>query len=132
RLETKEPLLAAAVFDNVLYVGNEKEVQRLEGGALAPAGGPAGRVARLKTLDGALYAFAEAALWQYRGNTWRKLAEGAFTDGCVHLGELIFSRGNHLYRLDAEKLTQLEAAAVEPIFGIASYAETLYVRHPKS
>src|SRR3954470_19382264 len=131
RLETNEPLLAAAVLEKVLYVGNERGVQRLEVAALAPAGGPSGRVARLKTLDAAMYAFADSALWQYRSSTWKKLADGAFTDGCVHLGAVIFSSGNHIYRLDDDKLVKLEAAAAEPILGIASYAETLYVRHSK-
>jgi len=132
RLETKDPLLAAAVLDQVLYVGNAQGVQRLENGALVTAGGPTGRVARLKALDGALYAFAEAALWQYRGDAWMKLAEGDFTDGCVHLGEVIFASRTRLYRLDADKLTGLEATAAQPILGVASYAETLYVRHAKS
>jgi hypothetical protein len=131
RLETNEPLLAAAVLEKVLYVGNERGVQRLEVAALVPVGGPSGRVARLKTLDAAMYAFADSALWQYRSSTWKKLADGAFTDGCVHLGAVIFSSGNHIYRLDDDKLVKLEAAAAEAILGIASYAETLYVRHSK-
>jgi len=132
RLETKQPLLTADVLDNALYVGSEQGVQRLEGVALAPAGGPAGRVARLRALDGALFAFAEAALWQYRSNAWTKLADGAFTDGCMHLGKIIFANGHRLYRLDADKLTQLEATAPQPILGVASYAETLHVRHARA
>lgn len=131
RLETKEPLLAAAVLGKVLYVGNERGVLRLEGDALVSAGGPGGRVARLQALDGALYAFGEKGLWQYRGNAWKKLAEGAVTDGCVHLGEVVFAARNRLYRLDGDKLSELEATAAQPILGVASYAETLYVRHAK-
>lgn len=132
RLETKEPLLAAAVLGKVLYVGNARGVQRLEGDVLVPAGGPEGRIARLMVLDGTLYVIAEGSLWQYRGDTWRKLADGAFTDGCLHLGEVIFAGRNRLHRLDGDKLTELPATAAEPILGVASYAETLYLRHAKS
>jgi len=129
RLETKEPLLAAAVLDNVLYVGGTQGVQRLEAERLVPAGGPQSRVARLMMLNGALYAFSDAGLWQYRGKDWKNLGEGTFTDACLHLGEVIFAGGRRLYRLDGDKLIELEANAAQPILGVASYAETIYVRH---
>jgi len=130
RLETKEPLLAAAVLDDVLYVGSVHGMQRLEDDALVAAGGPRGVVNRLKALNGALYAFAEDALWRYNADGWRELGEGAFSDACVHLGDVILASPTHLYRLDGDKLTALnETASEEPILGVASYAETLYVRH---
>jgi hypothetical protein len=130
RVNTKEPLLAAAVLDNVLYVGNEHGVQRLEHDALVSAGGPQGAVNRLKALNGALYAFEDEALWRYNANAWQKLDDGVFTDGCVHLGGVILASPTNLYRIDGDRLTALNDAASDvPILGVASYAETLYVRH---
>ena len=130
RVNTKEPLLAAAVLDNVLYVGNEHGVQRLEHDALVSAGGPQGAVNRLKALNGALYAFEDEALWRYNANAWQKLEDGVFTDGCVHLGGVILASPTNLYRIDGDRLTALNDAASDvPILGVASYAETLYVRH---
>lgn len=130
RLETAQPLLAAAVLENVLYTGSELGVQRLENGALVPAGGPAGTVQRLKVLEGALYAFAAQDLWRYDGAAWKKLAEEPFSDGCVHLGGVVLASKTRLYRVDGDALTPLHETPCErPILGVASYAETLYVRH---
>jgi len=130
RLETKEPLLAVAVFEGALYAGSRRGVERLEGDALVPAGGPKATVNRLKTLDGALYAFSEKGLWRFSENAWKQLGDGAFTDGCVHVGSVVVASPTHLYRMEGDRLTVLhEAASNPPILGVASYAETLYVRH---
>jgi hypothetical protein len=130
RLETKEPLLAAAVLDTVLYVGIEHGVQRLEHETLVSAGGPQGAVNRLKTLNGALYAFSEDGLWCLSENAWKQLGDAVFTDGCVHTGNTVVASRTHLYRVDGDQLTALtDVASAQPILGVASYAETLYVRH---
>jgi hypothetical protein len=132
RIETQEPLLSAAVLDNVLYVGSPRGVLRLQGDALLPAGGPDGTVKRLKALGGALYAFAEKGLWRFSQNAWKKLSDDSFTDGCLHLGAVIIASHTHLYRVEGEMLVPLhDAACGLPILGVASYAETLYVRHPR-
>ena len=136
RLETKEPLLAAAVFDGALYVGSSRGVERLERDAadadirLVSAGGAKETVNRLKTLDGALYAFSEKGLWRFRENAWKQLGDGVFTDGCVHVGSVVVASPTHLYRVEGDTLTVLhEPASTQPILSVASYAETLYVRH---
>jgi hypothetical protein len=132
RLDTKKPLLAAAVLENVLYVGSPRGVLRLQGDALVPAGGPEETVKRLKTLKGALYAFPESGLWRFSQNAWKKISDESFADCCVHLGQTIVASPTHLYRVDVDKLTALhESASALPILGVASYAETLYVRNAK-
>ena len=132
RLETTEPLLAAAVVENVLYVGTQHGVQRLQGDALVPTGGPEVAVKRLKTLKGALYAFAEKGLWRLSENRWMKLAEDGFVDGCVHGSGVVLASPTHLYAADGDKLTALhQAPSGLPILGVASYAESIYVRHAK-
>ena len=151
RVETVVPLLAAAVLGGVLYVGTDTGVLRLEGNQLLAAGGPAAGVSRLKALNGALYAFAADGLWRWAGGTWTQLSEEVFSDGCVHLGRVALASGAHLYQLDGELLTKLnerpagppfsgfasyseilfDMARSQPILGVASYAETLYVRHER-
>ena len=130
RLETTEPLLAAAVYENVLYVGTQHGVQRLQGDALVPAGGPEGGVKRLRTLKSALYAFAERSLWRLSESGWKKLAEESFVDGCVHGSGVVLASPTHLYAVDSDNLTALhQDPSSLPILGVASYAETIYVRH---
>ncbi len=133
RIETKEPLLAAAVFENALYVGNKRGVRRLEGDALVATGVPEVTVNRLKTLNDALYAFSERGLWRYADRAWKKLDDGIFIDGCVHVGGIVVASPTHLFGVAGDKLTALDqSASDQPILGVASYAETLYVRHAKA
>ena len=130
RVETNEPLTAAAVLDDVLYVGNGNGVQRLQNDTLVPTEGPTGAVSRLKKLNGGLFAFLKTGLWRFSGDSWLKLADGEFTDGCVHAGKTIVASTGNLYRVDGDTLVALhEEPNKQPILGVASYAETLYVRH---
>ena len=132
RIETREPLLAAAILDNVLYVSSPRGVLRLQNDSLIAAGGPGDTVKRLKTLHGALYAFTTNGLWRFDQNTWKKINNDNFSDGCVHLGEVILASPTHLYRVDGEKFSALnDSPSGPPILGVTSYAETLYVRHAK-
>jgi hypothetical protein len=131
RLETKEPLLAAAVLENILYVGTQHGVLRLQDNALLPAGGgPEGLVRHLRTLKGALYAFAEKGLWRFGENRWTRLAEESFVDGCVHRDGIVLASPTHLYTVEGDKLSALHKdPSPHPILGVASYTETIYVRH---
>ncbi len=130
RLETREPLLSAAVLNKALYVGTAHGVQQLQKDALVAVGGPEQKVARLKVLNGSLYAFAEQGLWRFDARQWKKLGEEMFSDGCVHLGGIVIASPTHLYSLDGDQLRKLHDSPSEsPILGVASYAETIYVRH---
>jgi hypothetical protein len=130
RIMTDAPVLAAAVHDGVLYTGNGKGVQQLAGDERVDAGGPDGPVRRLKSLGGALWALPENGLWRYAGGTWTRVDAGSFTDVCLHLGQTIVSSSSHLYRVDGNNLVQLDDRERGPaILGVASYCETIYVRH---
>ncbi|MBI5092481.1 MAG: hypothetical protein HZB26_08565 [Candidatus Hydrogenedentes bacterium] len=149
RVETAQPLLAAAVFDNTLYVGNKLGVQRLESDTLVPAGGPTDRVSRLRALNGALFAFSGQGLWRYDAGSWFQLSGETFSDGCVHLGSVVVTSLTHAYQVNGDLLEPLNTAPAgppfsgfasyaevlrdmsrsQPILGVASYAETLYIRH---
>lgn len=130
RLESDEPVVAAAIQNDTLYVGGKNGVRRLEGEILTPAGGPTGHVVRLKTLNGILYVFLREELWRYDGRAWVRVSRETFVDGCEHRGDVVLASKDHLYRVEEDSLIPLsDAASPQPILGVVSYAETLYVRH---
>ena len=130
RIETTEPLVAAAVLDSKLYVATAHGVLRLDGDKLVPAGGPDTAIARLKNLGGAIYAVSSKGVWRLKGQDWKKLSDDAYVDVCSHGGAIVLASSNALFRLDGDQLTKLnDAPPMAPIQGVASYAETLYVRH---
>ncbi|NUM55429.1 MAG: hypothetical protein HUU46_17410 [Candidatus Hydrogenedentes bacterium] len=129
-IETPEPLLAVAVLDSVAYIGNAHGVHRLDGDTLTAAGGPAESVRRLKSLNGALWAFPERGLWRFAKGEWTKLSDETFVDACTHLGDVVIASPTHLYKLEGDVLAPLhDNPPPTPIRGVASYAETLYIRH---
>ena len=136
RILTQRPLVAASVFDGTLYAGDEGGVLRLEGQKLVPAGGPQGKVIRLKTVGGALWAFLPDGLWALREGSWSKAADGAFVDVCLHGDAIVLASSGQLYRLEngnpvpiCEEERTEERPRPIPILGVESYCETLYVRH---
>ena len=130
KVETKEPVLAVAVFDDVLYVGNQSGVLRLKGDTLVPAGGPQNAIRRLKVVKGMLWALGEQSLWRLADGAWSKIGEGGFSDLCLHGEAVVVASPTHLYRVEGERLVQLdEGPTVPSILGVASYSETIYVRH---
>jgi len=132
KIETKEPVRAVAVLDGVLYAGGERGVQRLEGGKLVSAGGPQIPVQRLKALNGTLWALAEKGLWRHVDGAWSEVDGKAYADICLHRGEVVVASAAHLYRLEGDRLVQLDRGRCRgPILGVASYCETLYVRHAR-
>ncbi|MFH1739435.1 MAG: hypothetical protein ABIH23_10550 [bacterium] len=130
RIETSEPLTAVAVLDNVAYVGNRQGVYRVENDALSRMDGPRSEVRRLKTLDGVLWAVARKGLWRYADGAWSRVALGAYVDVCLNLGDVVVASEQHLYRIGEGELELIDGNTSRlPILGVASYSETLYVRH---
>jgi hypothetical protein len=130
RLETDEPLTSVAVFDDEVYVGNARGVLRLEGEALVPVKGPRSEVVRLKALNDALWAVTLKGLWRCTGGSWSEVAKGEYVDVCLHGGDVIVASKQHLFRLEDGELVALDGdGSRRTILGVASYSETLYVRH---
>ena len=130
RIETKQPLLTVAVLDDVAYVGNEQGVHRVEQGKLVQTTGPTSTIHRLRVLNNDLWAIGPKGLWRYSGESWSEISSDSFVDICLHAGEVIVATKKQIYRFKAGELTALtQKNSRFPIQGIASYSETLYVRH---
>ncbi|NQT94782.1 MAG: hypothetical protein HQ559_18645 [Lentisphaerae bacterium] len=130
RIETEQPLLAVAVFNNAVYVGHGGGVFRVEGDELVNSGGPQSAIQRLRVLDSALWATGPEGLWSYADGAWTKVASDAYVDVCLHDGELVVASEQSVYRLEDEDLKPIDGNQAQlPILGIASYSETIYVRH---
>jgi hypothetical protein len=130
RVVTERPLLAVAVFNGTAYVGDAAGVHRLEEDKLVGTGGPQSEIRRLRTLDGALWAAGPEGLWRSDGQTWTRVATGPFVDVCLHLGQVVAADEQSVYRVTDSGLEPIEGnRAPSPILGVASYSETIYVRH---
>jgi len=133
RIETEEPLVSVAVVDNAAYVASRRGVFRVQGGALAPVPGAPSDVRRLSALRGDLWAATGNGLWRTADGSWRQVAAGAYVDVRLHLGDVIAASEEHVYALrDGEFVPRTAAPSREPILGIDSYSETVYVRHAGS
>jgi len=130
RIETDCPLLAVAVLNKVGYVGHSGGVFRIEGDRLVSADGPRLEIHRLRALDGALWAMGPQGLWRFGGNTWTKVASGAFVDVCLHRNEIVVASKDSVYVLRDDALVRINGKkAPFSILGVGSYSETIYVRH---
>jgi hypothetical protein len=130
RIETKGPVLSVAVLEGVPYAGNPNGVHRVETGTLVHAGGPRSEISRLRVLEDALWAMGPKGLWRFADGNWEKIATGTYVDICLHTGNVVAASETGVYQLDDDTLTRIDREEPRlPILGIASYSETIYIRH---
>jgi hypothetical protein len=151
-VETERPLTAVAVFRGTAYVGDAGGVRRAGGivvrdavgvfdvtggGGAIPCcvledqEGPAGAVARLRTLGDALWAAASDGVWRYDGESWARVDDKPAADLCMHNGQVVFASGKTLYAVGADGVTELCKAGTTALLGVASYGGTVYVHDGK-
>ena len=133
RIITTQPLLAVAVFDDTAYVADAKGVHRVDGEKLVSAGGPQAAIHRLRVFEGDLWAVGKAGLWKFSDGNWSQLATDSLVDVGLHAGNIIVASRRNIYQLDNGELKAIDGkGSRQPILGVASYSETIYVRHIKS
>jgi hypothetical protein len=123
-------LLDVAVLGNDVYAATARGVVRAVNGKLVAANGPTGHVSAVKAMNHTLWAVAHDGVWRLAGGSWERVADGAFVDVTEHLGEIIVASADTVYALRDGQLQALNvgkpAAAIR---GVASYSDTVYVRH---
>ncbi len=130
RIETAQPLLSVAVLKDAVFVGAQDGVYRVQAGALVKMDGIDAEVSRLRVVDDVLWAMGSGGLWRYGEGNWSSVSTEPFVDVCLHLGESVAATERGLFRIDGTALIPLtETKPLQPILGVASYSETLYVRH---
>lgn len=130
-IETPQPLNAVAVFEGRGYVGGERGVSVVEGETLRRLDGAPNRVARLNTLQGALWAVTAGGLWKFDGTVWSNVSDGAVRDVCVHNGQVVFASDANLYAVDGVAVSPLTKETSGKLLGVVSYGGTLYVHDGK-
>lgn len=131
KVVTASPLSSVAVFEGKVHAGSASGLLVLKGDALVEIGEMRERVTRLVTAGDALWVMTGSGLHRFQNGSWKKISDQPVTDVCEHMGEVIVSGGNHLWRVkeDAlEPLTPLQSSF--PITRVVSYSETLYIHGP--
>ncbi|MCL4216027.1 MAG: hypothetical protein KJ052_03340, partial [Candidatus Hydrogenedentes bacterium] len=132
-ISTEYPLTVVAVFEGAVFAGHDNGVARLTGSDLIPEQGPKSRAVRLRVINDSLLLLDGEGLWRRDKGSWTLIHAGSFVDVCDHLGQLIAASPEQVYRLAGEAMTPLLAApGGQPILGVQSYSETVYVRHEQA
>lgn len=127
QIVTSSPLLSVAVHEGVLFVGSDAGVARLEGETLRPVAGPKGRVERLKSVNGVLFAMTAKGLWRFDGTIWKQLSTSPVKDVCRHLNGVVAVGPQDVAKIDGDTVEPLATGRGAGGEGVASYSGTVYV-----
>ncbi len=131
-VETKQSLSSVAVYGGIAYVGTTEGIAEVRNDALLPTAGPTVATIRLRVIGATLWALTDDGLWSYDGTTWTHVSDVPVVDITEHGKKVIAVTATQIYRLEGSQLTPLLAReSKDPILGVQSYSETIYVRHAK-
>ncbi|KAA3658659.1 MAG: hypothetical protein DWQ10_10720, partial [Calditrichaeota bacterium] len=153
KIKTDQPVTAIAVFDGSCFAVVDKTIFKLEKESLAAVTSAPANVKKLMTLDGSLWALSDDGLFRFNGKKWQNLDEQKFVDLCMHQGALHAATRDAIYRLEGDKLVNIEPEGgyytsnttmmmedgtqiladpvkIGPVAGITSYTGTLYILRP--
>ncbi len=150
---TEKPVSAVGTYQGTLYAVLGGELKLLRGSAFHEAKGAPKGVRRLRSLGAALWASAEGGVYRFDSKPWRKVDNRAFSDFCIHLGQVYGATRDDLFRFDNGKFASIrppggylssdstmvmedfsqvlaDPVRIGPIERIGSYSGTLYVLRP--
>ncbi len=155
KILTDKPVRSLGLISNTLCAVVGETVKRLVNGTLQDWPAAPQNISRLRSLAGALWALTPQGVYRSSGHDWEQVDTRAFTDLCLHLGEVHGATRDELFRLEngrlistrpkdgylstdstmvMEDFSQLLADPVQigPVARIVSYSGTLYVLRPGS
>ena len=150
KIATDKPVTSVVVYKDSVYVVVGGTLKVLREAALKDAPGAPVGINRLRSLEGALWAAAEAGTYRSAGDTWARVHEKPFKDFCVHLGTVHGATSDDLFRFEGRAFASLKPAGgylqndttmimedgtqvltdpveIGPVERIASYSGTLYL-----
>ncbi|MCA9731038.1 hypothetical protein KC799_02850 [candidate division KSB1 bacterium] len=153
KITTDNPVTAIAVFDDVCYAVIDNTIFKLENDNLAAVKSAPIQVNKLMALEGSLWALSDKGLFRFFNKKWQKLDDQKFVDLCLHQGALHAATRDAIYRLEEDKLVNIEPEGgyytsnttmmmedgtqiladpvrIGPVSGITSYTGTLYILGP--
>jgi hypothetical protein len=152
-IPTSQPVNSLAMLDGQCYMLMAGDIYLLEDQALTKAEGSPRGIFKLKTLDENLFAFSHQGLYRLQKDSWEKIGDAGYLDACMHLGKPHFATQEDIFRLEDNKLINIEPEGgylssditmvmedgsqvladpvkLSPIQRIASYSGTLHILQP--
>ena len=128
KIPSDEPIISVAVYKEKLYAAAKTALMVIENDKFTNTSCPAKNIRIIKTLKNTLWLISSDSLYKFDGK-WKKIADGEFTDLCLHLGNVTVAAKRCLYYVKDDKLIEIENSKdpKEDIINIDSYSETLYV-----
>jgi len=153
KIVTDKPATAVVVYQGTALVVVGETLLRLQDGGLTPVPGAPAGVKRLRSLAGAVWAATEQGSYRFVGDKWERVDERAFTDFCLHLGQVYAATRDDVFRFEGGKFVNTrptggylstdttlvmedfsqvlaDPVTLGPIERIASYSGTLYLLRP--
>ena len=149
RVESDAALTSLAVLGERVYAVRDGAIVLLDGAAFSPVTGAPASVARIMSLDNAIWAMTTGGLYRSTGASWDLVDSQEFVDLCLHRGVVHGTTKSDVYRFEEGKFISLKPANgymssdvtvmmadgtqrlpepvnLGPVHAIASYADTLY------
>ena len=129
KIASAKPIISVALYKGQLYAATKTSLKTIDGEKLTNAPCPAKNIRLIKTLKNTLWLISSDSLYKFDGQ-WEKIADGDFSDLCLHLGNVTVASKRCLYHIEDGKLIEIEKSRgpredILNIFGI--YAEKFII-----
>jgi hypothetical protein len=123
-----EPLTAVAFWQNHVFTGSAKGIQRLQGDQLVADQGLTKPVRRLMGAGGSLWAMTALGLYRLGPAGWTNISPELVIDVCEHRGEIVVATVRKLWRVQGETLQPMSKRdAPFEIRRLVSHQESLFL-----
>ena len=121
-------LTSVVAANDRVWVGTVSGLRELRGERLEPVSAVAGRVDRLVSTPGHVWALTVSGLHRWDGRAWSQVATNQFSDLVEHQGTVVASADRRLFRLVENQLEPVKGGeAPFPIHRLSFHQEVLWV-----